>query len=292
MKPYVRLVQQNPTLRTSNNHALIIATTLFLSSVIVVDEAFPSNPTTFYVAKTPFDDLKPIHREVYGEGKIFDITHRDTQDMPVWESTEGVKPFMRLTTGMKNQSLSNTSEMKLSVHTGTHLDAPGHFHDKYYDTGFDSDSLDLQILNGPALLVDVPRDKNITAEVMKSLHIPKGVRRVLFRTLNTDRRLMFEKEFDSSFAGFMMDGARWLVENTDIKLIGLDYLSFAAYEEAPETHKFILGERDIIPLEALKLDDVEVGVYSLHCIPLRLPGAEGAPTRCILIKWFSSSPSL
>lgn len=27
----------------------------------------------------------------------------------------------------------------------------------------------------------------ITAEVMKSLHIPKGVRRVLFRTLNTDR---------------------------------------------------------------------------------------------------------
>ena len=174
--------------------------------------------------------------------------------------------------------------MKLSVHTGTHLDAPGHFHDKYYDAGFDSDSLDLQVLNGPALLVDVPRDKNITAEVMKSLHIPKGVRRVLFRTLNTDRRLMFEKEFDSSFAGFMMDGAKWLVENTDIKLIGLDYLSFAAYEEARETHKFILGERDIIHVEALKLDGVEVGVYSLHCLPLRLPGAEGAPTRCILIK--------
>ncbi|XP_013610866.1 PREDICTED: kynurenine formamidase-like [Brassica oleracea var. oleracea] len=272
---------------------LIIATTLFLSSVIAADEAFPSIPTTFYVAKTLSDDLKPIRREVYGEGKIFDITHRYTQDMPVRESSEGVKPFLRLTTSMKNQSLSNTSEMKLSVHTGTHLDAPGHFHDKYYDAGFDSDSLDLQILNGPALLVDVPRDKNITGEVMKSPHIPKGVPRVLFRILNTDRRLMFEKEFDSSFARFMMDGAKWLVENTDIKLIGLDYLSFAAYEEAPETHKFILGERvsilyisllKIIPVEALKLDDVEVGMYSLHCLPLRLPGAEGAPTRCILIK--------
>ncbi|KAF3564952.1 hypothetical protein DY000_02013123 [Brassica cretica] len=258
----------------NNDSFLIIATTLFLSSVIAADEAFPSIPTTFYVAKTLSDDLKPIRREVYGEGKIFDITHRYTQDMPVWESSEGIKPFLRLTTSMKNQSLSNTSEMKLSVHTGTHLDAPGHFHDKYYDAGFDSDSLDLQILNGPALLVDVPRDKNIT------------VRGVLFRTLNTDRRLMFEKEFDSSFARFMMDGAKWLVENTDIKLIGLDYLSFAAYEEAPETHKFILGEREngIIPVEALKLDDVEVGMYSLHCLPLRLPGAEGAPTRCILIK--------
>ena len=27
----------------------------------------------------------------------------------------------------------------------------------------------------------------VAAEVMKSLNIPKGVRRVLFRTLNTDR---------------------------------------------------------------------------------------------------------
>lgn len=129
---------------------LIIATTLFLSSVIAADEAYPSIPTTFDVAKTSSsDDLKPIRREVYyGEGKIFDISHRYTQDMPVWESSEGVKPFLRLTTSMKNGSLSNSSEMKLSVHTGTHLDAPGHFHDKYYDAGFDSDSLDLQVLNG------------------------------------------------------------------------------------------------------------------------------------------------
>ncbi|MCI03830.1 kynurenine formamidase-like, partial [Trifolium medium] len=39
---------------------------------------------------------------------------------------------------------------------------------------------------GLTLLVDVPRISNITAEVMKSLNIPKGVKRVLFRTLNTD----------------------------------------------------------------------------------------------------------
>ncbi|ESQ53714.1 hypothetical protein EUTSA_v10026013mg [Eutrema salsugineum] len=230
------------------------------------------------------DDLKPIRREVYGGGKIFDISHRYTPEMPAWESSEGLASFLRLAASMKNGSFANVSEMKLSVHSGTHVDAPGHFIDEYYDAGFDSDSLDLQTLNGPALLVDVPRDKNITAEVMESLHIPRGVRRVLFRTLNTDRRLMFKKEFDSSFAGFMTDGAKWLVENTDIKLVGLDYLSFAAFEESPATHKVILAGRDIIPVEALKLDDVEVGTYSLHCLPLRLVNAEGAPTRCILIK--------
>lgn len=31
---------------------------------------------------------------------------------------------------------------------------------------------------------------------------------------------MFQKEFDSNYVGFTVDGAKWLVENTDIKLVG------------------------------------------------------------------------
>lgn len=34
------------------------------------------------------------------------------------------------------------------------------------------------------------------------------------------RRLMWKKKLDSSFVGFMKDGAQWLVDNTDIKLVG------------------------------------------------------------------------
>ncbi|KAJ0940694.1 hypothetical protein HanRHA438_Chr02g0086281 [Helianthus annuus] len=45
---------------------------------------------------------------------------------------------------------------------------------------------------------------------MKSLNIPKGVKRVLFRTLNTDRRLMWKKQFDTSYVGFMKDGEQGL----------------------------------------------------------------------------------
>ncbi|CAN8229484.1 unnamed protein product [Cochlearia groenlandica] len=251
---------------------LFLAVTLSLSPLLLAVSAQRSN------------DPKPIRREVYEGGEIYDISHRYTAEMPAWESSVGLGNYLRLAASMKNGSFANVSEMKLSVHSGTHIDAPGHFIDKYYDAGFDSDSLDLKTLNGPALVVDVPRDKNITAEVMKSLNIPKGVRRVLFRTVNTDKRLMFKKEFDSSFAGFMTDGAKWLVENTDIKLVGLDYLSFAAFDESPATHKVILAGRDIIPVEALKLDNIEVGMYSLHCLPLRLVRSEGAPTRCILIK--------
>lgn len=38
--------------------------------------------------------------------------------------------------------------MKLSVHAGTHVDAPGHLFDHYFDSGFDVDTLDLEVLNG------------------------------------------------------------------------------------------------------------------------------------------------
>lgn len=31
---------------------------------------------------------------------------------------------------------------------------------------------------------------------------------------------MWKKEFDTSYVGFMKDGAQWLVDNTDIKLVG------------------------------------------------------------------------
>ena len=36
------------------------------------------------------------------------------------------------------------------------------------------------------------------------------------------RRLMWKKEFDTSYVGFMKDGAQWLVDHTDFKLVGKD----------------------------------------------------------------------
>lgn len=220
---------------------------------------------------------------MFGNGKIFDITHKCRESLPDFRSSGGLGEFIWPHETIKNGSLINVSVFKLTTHTGTHVDAPGHVFDHYYEAGYDVDTLDLDVLNGPALLVDVPRDKNITAEVMKSLNIPRGIRRVLFRTLNTDRRLMWKREFDTSFVGFMVDGAKWLVENTDIQLVGVDYLSVAAMDDLLPTHYVFLQSKEIILVEGLKLDDIDPGIYSVHCLPLRLP-SDGSPIRCILIK--------
>ncbi|KAL2939331.1 Cyclase-like protein 2 [Bienertia sinuspersici] len=271
----------------SQLHLLLFTTTTLLLTIpssAAATTAYPSSygdeSCHFSVAK----ELTPERRDTYANGRIIDITHRITPDMPAFTSNDGVGQFIWLVKSQKNGSIANNSEMKLASHTGTHVDAPSHFYDKYLDAGFDVDSLDLDVLNGPALLVDVPRNNNITADVMKSLHIPKGVRRVLFRTLNTDRRLMFKKEFDSSYVGFMEDGAQWVVDNTDIKLVGIDYLSVAAFDDLAPSHLVFLESREIILVEGLKLDDVPAGMYNVHCLHPRLVGAEGSPIRCILIK--------
>ncbi|WCJ17802.1 Cyclase family protein [Euphorbia peplus] len=217
-------------------------------------------------------------------GKIYDITHRYDENMPKYGSKDGMGQIISQTKSMKNGSIDNESDIKLTTHSGTHVDAPSHFYQSYYDDGFDVDSLDLNVLNGPVLLIDVTRNSNITPEVMKSLEIPKETRRVLFRTSNTDKKLMYKKEFDSSFTGFMGDGAQWVVNNTNIKLVGIDYLSVAAYVNAAPTHLNFLRNKEIILVEGLKLDDIKPGTYNLHCLPLRLHGADGSPVRCILIE--------
>lgn len=72
--------------------------------------------------------------------------------MPSWESVDGVGQFLWLRKSIKNGSLANNSEMKLPTHTGTHVDAPGHVFDHYFDAGFDVDTLDLDVLNGSCIL--------------------------------------------------------------------------------------------------------------------------------------------
>ncbi|XP_044954552.1 cyclase-like protein 1 isoform X2 [Hordeum vulgare subsp. vulgare] len=157
--------------------------------------------------------------EEYGGGRIVDITHAFRPGMPAYAPGATVGPVVRLKESMENGSDYNLSELSMECHIGTHVDAPGHFNQAHFAAGLDVDTLDLEVLNGPALLVDVPRHTNITAEAMESLNIPKGVRRVLFRTLNTDRGLMWKEGGDMSYVGFTEDGAQWLVDNTDVKLV-------------------------------------------------------------------------
>jgi hypothetical protein len=108
--------------------------------------AHPDEPPSCSAAAAPVP--LPERREVHGGGRILDITHYYREDMPSWESDAGIGQFLWLPASMRNGSLANNSEMRMPTHTGTHVDAPGHVFQHYFDAGFDVDTLDLDVLNG------------------------------------------------------------------------------------------------------------------------------------------------
>ena len=122
---------------------LLVLSCTWVLTVATSDSAYPT------ISDCGMEELVPVRREVYGNGRIFDISHRFREDMPSWDSGDGLGQFLRLRHSIKNGSLTNVSELRyFSVHSGTHVDAPGHVFDHYFDAGFDVDTLDLELLNG------------------------------------------------------------------------------------------------------------------------------------------------
>lgn len=213
---------------------------------------------------------------------IIDISVTLHAGVPAFDSTEGLGEYRTLTKSIANRDVCNLSHLKLGAHTGTHIDAPGHFVQQSYLSGRGVESLDLAALNGPALVVEVPQRTNITADVLADLNIPKGTTRLVLKTSNTARRLFDKREFDSSYTALTRDGAEWVVEYTDIRTLGIDYLSIAVYDDLEGPHDVLLGH-GVIAVEGLNLTGVAEGLYTMHCLPLKLLGSDGAPARCILV---------
>lgn len=79
---------------------------------------------------------------------ISSTSHIRTPNMPAFGTDDGIGEVVWLEKSMENGSITNNSFMKMPTHTGTHLDAPRHIFDHYFDPGFYVETLDLQLLNG------------------------------------------------------------------------------------------------------------------------------------------------
>lgn len=53
---------------------------------------------------------------------------------------------------------------------------------------------------------------------------------------------MFKKEFASSYTSFDSTGATYITKHTNIKLVGIDYLSIGCLEDIVKTHQILLGQ--------------------------------------------------
>lgn len=172
-------------------------------------------------------------------------------------------------------AVCNVSRLDYGIHSGTHIDAPVHFIDGA--PGIEGMAIDAFV--GPALVVDARAIEGLfDRAAIEHLAIPAGTERVLIRSRNSE--LWNQPAFSKAFSGVTEDGAKALVE-LGVRLVGIDYLSIAPFGEPVPTHVVLLGAGVAI-LEGLDLRDVEPGLVDLICLPVLIPGSDGAPTRAIV----------
>ena len=187
-------------------------------------------------------------------------------------------PAIRITPAQQvsRGASANVSEIAMGSHTGTHVDSSRHF----FDDGQTVDRIPLEKLIGPARLVAFSDDVRAIGE--KELRAAKidGQKRVLLRTRNS--ALLSRPDFVNDYTYLAPDGAKYLVE-IGVELVGIDYLSIEQFHSGHHlTHRTLL-EMEVVIIEGLDLSEPPAGDYQLVCLPLRLAGLDGAPTRAVLI---------
>ncbi len=207
--------------------------------------------------------------------QIYDITVPIEPGMPIWPGDTPLE-LERIEFIAKGAN-ANVSRISSTVHLGTHVDAPLHF----IDGGSAIEDLPLRVLNGRAYVVSLPKARVIDAETLEKANIPPRTKRVLFKTRNSKYWAQGKHAFQEDFVGVDASGAEWLVKK-NVHLVGIDYLSIAPFGESRPTHRILL-ENDVVIIEGLDLREVKQGRYTLHCLPLKLVGSDGAPARAILI---------
>lgn len=174
----------------------------------------------------------------------------------------------------------NLTQMSLSAHTGTHMDAPRHF----IKDGRTMESMPLEAVVGPCRVIELKHKTAITVEELKPYKLKKG-ERVLFKTRNSTKSWKMAKTsvFDEKFIYIPADTAQYLVD-CGIMTVGVDYLSVGGYmKDGVECHQILLGA-EVWIIEGLNLAKIQPGKYDLVCLPLKILGADGAPARAILKK--------
>lgn len=207
--------------------------------------------------------------------KIFDISLPVENGMMVWPDDPQVD--VHRVQKIEEGDEVNLTTLSLCAHTGTHVDAPFHF----IANGKQVHQLSLEAMNGSVQVVQVPSDiEKIDAKVINTLRIEPVVERVLFKTINSNAWAKGEKEFSRSYVALSADAANELVQRK-IQLVGIDALSIAGFDSIREPHEILL-RNEVVVIEGLNLSSVNPGKYQLHCLPLNLVGADGAPARVIL----------
>lgn len=247
-------------------------------------------------SSTP-DEQKPS----FPQGQWIDLTHDYDENTIFWPTAETFRldtVFVGTTDGGFYYS---AFQFCLAEHGGTHLDAPVHFAEGKWAV----DEIPLENSMGEAVVVDVSEaaadnpDYQISVtdvEAWEEEHgtIPDGAI-LIFRTgyeafwpdrvkyMGTDERGP-EAVAKLHFPGIAPALATWLVDNRDIKAVGLDTPSIDYGQSTLFGSHRILYEENILGFENLNnLSELPPTGAWVIALPMKIKGGSGGPLRVVAL---------
>ncbi len=176
-----------------------------------------------------------------------------------------IPPERLVQKSIESGSLYNLTALKMSAHSGTHVDAPYHF----YKDGKTIDQIDLNKFIGKCYVTFA--DGEVSGELAEQI-IEKA------RSIDKEaaKRILIGGKACVTF-----DAAQVFVQEK-IDLVGNESQTIGPEDRPAKVH-FELLKAEVVLLEGIRLTGIPEGVYFLNAAPINLGGSDGAPCRAILI---------
>lgn len=181
----------------------------------------------------------------------------------------------------------------LAVHGFTHIDSPRHID----PTGETTDAIALERTTGPAAVIDlagIAPNTAITDEMLaqSGRHVDIG-EIVLIRTAWDRQRDHHTREFWTDAPWMTREACEWLCARAP-KAVGFDFpqdhpiRGLLGGEAAPMeefvTHDLLLRHGVVLIEYLCNMGEIERERVTLYALPLKLPGADGAPARVAAVE--------
>lgn len=202
--------------------------------------------------------------------KFIDISRPIHAGMPNWPGDTPAD--FKLVATIPQGAAVNVGRLTMSVHTGTHGDAPFH----YNEAGARIDEVPIATYVGPARVVDIRGHATVTTALLAA-HDFSATPRVLFRSDTWANPAVFPSDWPLLAA----EVPAWLGAR-GVRLVGLDVPSIDHRDSKNLPLHHACDAAGIVILENLDLHAVVPGVYELIALPLMIRGGDGSPIRAVL----------
>lgn len=251
---------------------------------------------------TPSNDAGEAPGNIASDRKIVDLSHSYSDKTIYWVTAMEFELDTVFNGQTEKGYFYAANNFSTAEHGGTHIDAPIHF----AQNGKTVDQIPLEKLIGNGIKIDVSsnasknRDYLIRIDDLKAwetsekMKIPDGSIVLLqtgFSKFYPDKKTYLGttergehaiKELH--FPGLSPKAAKWLVENRNIKAIGIDTPSIDyGQSEYFESHVILLSE-DIPAFENLThLEKLPNKGFDIIALPMKIEGGSGAPLRIVAL---------